>query len=460
MTLASDALAIARRGIRAVDPTRSVRQTLRPLARGCRVGRYRIAPAPGGVVHLVALGKAAGPMLDAAVETIEAPVRGLAVTPRGYPAPRSKVPVVFGDHPVPRESSRRAGEVLLDYVRSTQPEDAVVFLVSGGGSAVAEVPTAPLSVADLARTTEVLLASGAPIGSMNAVRRHLSEVKGGRLARATVARKRATLAVSDVVGDPPSDIASGPTVGDPTTYSGALREVRRFHLEKKLPPRVVRFLRAGARGTYPETPKPRESLFRRAPFVLVATNRSALEAAAVEAQRRGYSAVIVSDRMVGETQPVARAFARRLVRAAGYGAPRPVALLAGGETTVTLGPHPGRGGRNQEFALSAAAELAGAKALVLSVGTDGIDGPTDAAGGWTDGRTIARARARGVDLEAALEGHSAYRALERLGGLVRTGPTGTNVMDLHVGLTRPSVSRDTGGSSRPGAAPSSRRRRS
>ncbi|MGD0249552.1 MAG: DUF4147 domain-containing protein [Thermoplasmata archaeon] len=457
MTLVSDALAIAKSGIRAADPAAAVRREFRRVPGGFRVGDRAVGADGEGTLHLVSLGKAAGAMADAAARIVGLRAQGIAITPHGYPPPSSSIPVVFGDHPVPRNASFRAGAYLLEYVRDTRPADVVVFLLSGGGSAVAEVPADSLSRGDLTRTTEQLLSSGAPIGSMNAIRRHLSAVKGGRLARATSAGRFATVAVSDVVGDPPTDIASGPTVGDPTTYADAIDAARRYHLWGRLPPRVVRHLEAGARGEITETPKPRDPRFRGAGFVLGATNRTALKAAAQEARSRGYDTRVLSSRSTGETQPVARAFAGRLVRAGGT---RPTALLSGGETTVTLGPRPGRGGRNQEFALAAASELAGANALVLSLGTDGVDGPTDAAGGWTDGATLERARRRGISLEVALRRHAAYDALARLGSLVRTGPTGTNVMDLHVGLLQPPVTPGTAGSSRPGGAPSSRRRRS
>ncbi len=435
MTLVSDALAIARAGIRAVDPARAVGRVVARTSRGLRVGDHLLSRAPKGELYLVAIGKAAAAMADAAAGIVGRDARGLAVTPRGYPAPTSSIPVEYGEHPVPREGSLRAGARLLRLLDSVGPDDAVLFLISGGGSAVADVPAPPLGPADLTRTTEVLLASGAPIGSMNAVRRHLSELKGGRLALRGRARSFATVALSDVVGDRPENIASGPTVGDPTRFREALRVVREYRLGRPLPRRVVEYLREGARGVHPETPKPTDPRLRAAPFVLAATNRLALEAAAAAAARRGYAPTIVSSRVTGETQPVAGAFARRVARASRGSAPR--ALLSGGETTVTLGPRPGRGGRNQEFAVAAAPPIADRAALILSVGTDGIDGPTDAAGGWVDGRTVRRARAGGIDLARALREHSSYSALDSLGELVRTGPTGTNVMDLHVGLVVP-----------------------
>lgn len=458
MTLTTDALAIARAGVRAVDPGRAVRRTFARRADGYQVGPYRLRLNPSGALHLVAIGKAAGAMVDAAVRIAGSGARGIAISPDGYPPPRSAIRAVLGDHPVPRERSFRAGAELLRYVRTTHPDDSVLFLISGGGSATVEVPAASLDPDEVRRTTEVLLASGAPIGAMNAVRRHISAIKGGQLAAVTAASALATLAVSDVVGDVSSDIASGPTVADPSTFRDALAVVRRYRLGSTLPSRVVRHLRDGERGLRPETPKSGDPRLGGESFVLAATNRVALQSAAVEARHRGYSIHVQSDPVVGETQPAARKFAHCLARLGARARVPSIALLAGGETTVTLGLRPGHGGRNQEFCLAAASVLAGLDAVVVSIGTDGIDGPTDAAGGWTDGGTVERSRSLSVDLRRALRSHSAYDALELLGSLVRTGPTGTNVMDLHVGLVRRAVSRNTAESSRRNAVPSSRRR--
>jgi glycerate 2-kinase len=446
MTLASDARAIALAGIRAVDPAEVVRRHLARSAAGFRLGRARFGARPGGQVRVVAVGKAAGRMADAAVRLLGGNVVGLALPPRGYPGAGPRVRTVFGDHPVPGPRSFRAGAELLRYVQETAPGDVVLFLISGGGSATVEAPAEPLDPQEIADTTRVLLASGAPIGAMNAIRRHLSRVKGGRTAEALRAQRFATLAISDVVGDRPPDIASGPTVPDPSTFREALAAVDRYRLAGALPRAVLAHLRNGVGRPTLETPKPGSARFRGAPFVLGGSNRVALAAAARAARRRGYRVRVSVRPVTGETALAGRAFGRHVARAVGRSAAR--ALLSGGETTVTLGPSAGRGGRNQEFVLAAAGAVAGRSAVVLSVGTDGIDGPTDAAGGWVDGATVARARARRVDLEAALTRHASYRALERLGSLWRTGPTGTNVMDLHIGLTRPSPA----GRSPPGRA--------
>jgi glycerate 2-kinase len=458
MPLASDARAIARAGVRAVRPDAAVRRTVDRRGARIRVGARSIALGPGGRVAVVAIGKAAGAMADAAVDRLGPDVEGIVVTPRGYPAPRRRLELRFGEHPIPGAGSFRAGRALLDFVGRRAARDAILFLISGGGSAAAEAAAPGLSEAELARTTELLLGSGAPIGAMNAVRRHLSAIKGGRLALAAGPAPFATVALSDVVGDRPADIASGPTVGDPSTFRTARAVLREYALARRVPSAVAAHLRRGALGRLPETPRPSDPRLRRAPFVVAASNRTAREAARDAARRRGYRTQLLRTPIVGETRPAGVRFARALLRASATG--RRVALVGGGETTVTLGPRPGRGGRNQEFAIAAARLLAGRAALVLSIGTDGIDGPTDAAGGWVDGRTVDRAARRGVDLDRALRRHATYAALERLGGLLRTGSTGTNVTDLHVGLAVTSARRGTGESSRRSAAPSSRRRRS
>ncbi len=437
MRLASDALAIGRAGIRSVDPGPAVRRLLRRRGRVVEVGGHVLPMGSGGTVHLVAIGKAAGRMADVARAAVGIPVRGIAVTSPGSPAPGGGLPVLFGGHPVPDAHSHRAGRALVRYARSVGPSDVVIFLISGGGSALAEVPADGLTLGDVAAATRALLGSGAPIGPMNAVRRHISQLKGGRLGAALGRVPYATVALSDVVGDPPHDIASGPTVADPTTFADASHAIDRWALASALPSRVRHHLREGENGHRPETVKPGGSAVARAPFVLAASNRIALEGAAREARRRGYRPWVLSSELTGETREVARMYGQILRSTAESGRPvgRPFCLLGGGETTVTLGPHPGRGGRNQEFALVGATVLDGAsELLLLSIGTDGIDGPTDAAGGWADGTTAGRARRTGIDLAAALDRHDAYPALRGLGALVLTGPTGTNVMDLHVGL--------------------------
>ncbi len=438
MDLVADAREIADAAIRSADPARAVRRAVRRSARGLRVGDRTLTVPSGGTVQLVAIGKAAGTMIDAARTITPRRASAIAFAPRGYPTPGSDATVVLGDHPVPGEASFSAGRRLLEHVRSFSKDDVVVFLLSGGGSATVELPAAPVHEEDLTRAGRELLGCGAPIGAMNTVRRHLSAIKGGQLALTSRTRRFATVAISDVVGDRPEDIASGPTVADPTTFRDALGVVRRYRLAGRLPERVLERLRCGARGVFDDTPKPGDGRLPRAPFVLAASNRGAVDAARSEARRRGYRVGRAPRPIVGETRPAAERFARDLL-AIGRAArpPSAVALVGGGETTVTLGRRAGPGGRNLEFAVAAARPLRGRAAVVLSVATDGIDGPTGAAGGWVDGSSFDRAAALRIDLERALRSHATLRVLERLGSLLRTGPTGTNVTDLHVGLVAP-----------------------
>ena len=463
MSLASDARAIARAGVAAVEPGVAVRRTLEVEARRWgAAGRSRPLP-PGANVHVVAVGKAAGAMSEAAAQLLgERFGTGIAVLPEGSPAPGGAFRVLRAGHPVPDAGSFRAGREVLRFVDSASRTDRLLFLISGGGSALLEHPVPPLTPAELRSAARRLLASGAPIQAMNTIRRHLSAVKGGRLAAATRPEGFLTLAISDVVGDTPWDVASGPTVPDPSTFRSACEVARRYQLWDRLPRGVRRLLRSGAAGQIPETPKPGAPLFRVGEFAFAATNRDAIRGAAAAARKKGFRPWVLSDRVVGSTVEMGRLHGEVLAALARSRSARarPVCLLSAGETTVVLGRSHGRGGRNQEFALAAAAPLAGVRSVeLLSIGTDGVDGPTDAAGGQVYGGTVRRARAAGIDIASVLERHDAYPALVRIGGLVRTGPTGTNVMDLHVGLTGdPGAGR--GKSSRPSAAPSRRRRRS
>ncbi|HUI38846.1 MAG TPA: DUF4147 domain-containing protein [Thermoplasmata archaeon] len=436
MTLATDAVRFAKAGIRSVDPERAVAARLAREGRTMTVGpaRFRFDGAPR--VHLVAFGKAAGAMAAGARHRLGRWIVGGFAVVRDRSRPR--VPGLrewIGEHPLPGPGSFRAGAEAMAYVRSIPPRDVVLFLASGGASSLLEVPDGDLSASDVRRTYGQLLACGAPIGAMNTVRRHLSRLKGGGLARASSSRRLATIAISDVIGDRPEDIASGPTVDDPTTFADALRVLERFGPEGRWPTAVVAHLRRGAASERRAGFSPRR--LGAHPFVLAGSTALAVAGAATAARRAGYRTLVLSSRFTGPTADLGRWHAELL---AGFARDRtpgdpPLAVVSGGESTVTLGPRPGRGGRNQEFALAAIETLGGIPSVaLLSIGTDGIDGPTDAAGGVVTGTTAGSARRRGVDVARALSEHSAHDALGRLGALVRTGPTGTNVSDLHVGL--------------------------
>jgi len=425
-------------------------------------GRVRIDGTPWvraapRSIQIVALGKAAAPLADAAVRALGGAVRGaVAAVGAGYGRPHAPVVAVTGEHPVPGAGSIRAGRALIDAIRST-PEDApILFLISGGGSAIAELPAPGLALADLRTTTRALLASGAPIGAANVLRRHLSELKGGGLARAAGPRPQATLAISDVLRDVPWDIAGGPTVPDPTTFRDAVAVVRRYRLGPKLPVRVLRHLQAGLRGEVRDTWKPDRARPEVRGFHLLGSNALAQEAAVAEARRRGYRVRRIEAPVTGEAHRVGARLGGELVRGRRR-ATRPEAWISGGETTVTLGRENGRGGRNEELALGAVPVLDGTNGvLLLALATDGVDGSSGAAGALVDGRTARSARRLGISIPEALRRHDADPALARLKARWATGPTGTNVSDLQIRLLAPR----TGSSPRRGAASSSRRRRS
>jgi hydroxypyruvate reductase len=318
----------------------------------------------------------------------------------------------------------------------------VIALLSGGGSAMLSAPAEGITTEEKSETFRLLLRAGADIASFNAVRKHLSEVKGGLLARAAQPAATWALLLSDVPGDDPSVIASGPFSPDPTTYADAIGVLERYGIFYAVPSQVRRHLAEGADGALPETPKPDDPAFLGTTTALVGTNRTAMDAArrmAREQETGPTVTALLPGFLRGEARECARSFCSGLRKAAEALSPgHAVVVIAGGETTVNVRGG-GKGGRNQEFALAAAVELAGEGAMaVLAAGTDGIDGPTDAAGAYVDGTTVARAASLGLDPGAHLENNDAYPFFEALGDLVVTGPTGTNVADLVIGWARKS----------------------
>jgi len=350
--------------------------------------------------------------------------------------PLARTRRLLAGHPVPDAAGRRAADEVEALVRGLGEHDLLLLLVSGGASALLPAPVEGVTLADKARTTSALLRAGATIGELNAVRKHLSRLKGGGLVRAAAPARVACLALSDVVGDDPSTIASGLAAPDPTTYATAVDVLRRKGVWEAAPAAVRRHLEAGARGQRPETPKPGDPLFRRVAFAIVGSNRLSVEAAAGEARRQGLRPLVLTTRLEGESREVARTLTAVLRECVEHGrpAPPPVCLLAGGETTVSV-TGSGRGGRNQELVLAAAEPLATfpVPAVVASLATDGIDGNSDAAGGVADDRSLARAAALGLAPASAFLAENDSRSfLGPLGDLIVTGPTGTNVIDLTV----------------------------
>jgi hydroxypyruvate reductase len=339
-------------------------------------------------------------------------------------------------HPVPDEAGLKGTQQIVRLLTQTGENDLVICLISGGGSALMPLPVKGLTLDDKQSLTEELLQCGATIQEINALRKHVSGVKGGRLARLAYPSTLLTLIISDVIGDDLDSIASGPTVPDRSTFRDCLDILDGYSIRYSIPATVLAYFEQGARGEHEETPKAEDPVFEGTQNVIIASNRLALQAAGLKAKELGYNGFILSSSMEGETKEVAKvhaAIAKEILET-GNPVPRPACVVSGGETTVTIRGK-GLGGRNQEFVLSAAIVIEGLEdVVVLSGGTDGTDGPTDAAGAIADGMTTVRARALGMDAGRYLRDNDSYHFFEPLGDLLMTGPTFTNVMDLRMFL--------------------------
>lgn len=389
-----------------------------------------------GRVFVTGAGKAAA-SLARGLETVLADRidSGVVLVKHGHAQPLRRIRVLEGGHPVPDAAGLAGTQQLLQTVEAASEGDTMFFVLTGGASALLVEPAADLSFADLQSANRLLVNGGAQIDEINAVRKHLSAVTGGRLRQRAKCATFCTLAISDVIGDSPAAIGSGPTVADPSTFPECIAIVERYGLRDALPRAVIEHLERGAAGRLAETPKDTSELFRSSPYRIVASNRISIDAAARAAREAGCRVEILTTQMQGHTHEAAHRFAAALRQAAAARRDAsPLVLLAGGETTLAV-EGTGRGGRNQEFALVAALDLQGLDDVaLLSAGSDGSDGPTDAAGAFVDGSTVARARALGFDLQDFMRRHDSYPLLDALGDLHRTGPTGTNVMDLVIGL--------------------------
>lgn len=385
---------------------------------------------PAGRTVVLGAGKAAAAMAAAVERHWPGPLEGLVVTRYGHGVPCDHIEVVEAAHPVPDDAGLQAAERVLARAQELGADDLALVLLSGGGSSLLALPAPGIALAEKQALARALLRSGATIGEINCVRAHLSAIKGGRLALACAPAPCVTLAVSDVPGDDPAVIASGPTVGDATTVADARAVLARYGIE--VPAAVAAHLDSRAA----ETPKPGDPALRHARVSVVANAQTALEAAAAAAREAGLEALILSDRIEGEARDVARvhaAVATQVARRAQPAAP-PCVLLSGGETTVTVRGE-GRGGRNAEFLLALAIALDGHPGIhALACDTDGIDGTEDNAGGIVDPITLQRAHHLGLDPQACLAGNDGYGFLEALGALVVTGPTRTNVNDFRAVL--------------------------
>ena len=381
---------------------------------------------PKGRTIVVGAGKGAAQLAQAFEKLWDGPLEGVVVTRYGYGAPCRNMRVMEAAHPVPDAAGLAGSQALLQAVHGLTEDDLVVALVCGGGSALLPAPAGNLTLADEVALNKALLASGAPISAMNALRVQVSRIKGGRLAAAAFPARTVSLVVSDIPGDDPAQVASGPTVAGNATREDALAIIKRFRLD--LPPAVISHIEAG--GDSP--PKPSDPRFARNTVHVIASAARSLEKAAEAAKAAGINAAILSDSIEGEAREIGRmhaAMAREIVQR-GRPFAAPVVLLSGGETTVTIRGK-GRGGRNSEFLLSCALDLDGLDRVhALAADTDGIDGTEANAGAFADGGTITRLRERGIDPVALLDGNDLWTAFNALGDLFSPGPTGTNVNDF------------------------------
>jgi glycerate 2-kinase len=384
---------------------------------------------------LIGAGKASAPMAQAIEELLgDRITKGIVTTKFGHSLRLRWTRIIEAGHPIPDPMGLTGTQMIIDLLRESGPQDLVIFLLSGGASALLPMPADAIRLEEKQEVTQLLLDCGADIQEINTVRKHISEIKGGRLARLAFPSTVLGFILSDVVGDPLDAIGSGPTVPDTSTFEEAWEILRRYKLLKEVAPSIRRHLQLGKEGKIEETPKPGDPSFDRVCNTLIGSNLLALQTVARISRSLGFNALILSSSIVGETREAARfhvAIAREVVYN-GNPIPKPACLISGGETTVTLRGK-GLGGRNQEFVLAGAMEIHGLERVVLlSGGTDGTDGPTDAAGAIADSTTIQKAREMGLDPRTHLEENDAYPFFKKLGDLLMTGPTRTNVMDVRI----------------------------
>jgi len=433
--LRKDARKIFMAGVERVEPARAVKSFvhLKESTLTVNMREYDLNQIEN--IYIVGAGKAAAPMALAVEEILGNWINeGLINTKYGHGLSLNRIELKEAGHPLPDEAGMRGAEAMLSLIEKAKDEDLIICLISGGGSALLPLPAQGISLEEKQEATSLLMGCGATIQEINAIRKHISRIKGGRLAEASWPAGLVTLILSDVVGDPLDVIASGPTVPDESTFADCLAIVKKYKLESRVSPSIRNHLHEGAAGRRQDTPKPGNVCFTRTQNVIIGSNIQAIGASASEARQLGYHPLILSSLIEGETRQVAKvhaAIAKEVIRT-GNPITRPACLISGGETTVTLRGE-GRGGRNQEFVLAAALEMKDLKmTVILSGGTDGSDGPTDAAGALADGNTIRRSWMKGMDPAAYLDRNDSYNFFLKLGDLLITGPTRTNVMDLRI----------------------------
>ncbi|MFZ2447425.1 MAG: glycerate kinase [Syntrophobacteraceae bacterium] len=420
-------------GLRAVDPEEAVKRHVRLMDNRLLVGERSYGLDSFERIIVTGFGKGTAPMARALEDILgDRLTEGWITVKYGHGVSLKKVRIMEAGHPVPDEAGIEATRFILDRLRECAEKDLVLCAFSGGGSALSPAPRAPLELGEKQKTTQLLLECGATIFEINSLRKHLSVCKGGQLAKVAHPATVVSLFLSDVVGDPLDVIASGPTVPDPSTFSDCLEIVERHGLSERLPHRVYDMLREGAGGLLAETPKPGDAAFEKVQNIVIGNNRASLLASSEKARQLGYNTLILSSFLQGEARDVAEVLTAigKEIASSGNPVPPPACILAGGETTVTVRGR-GKGGRNQELALAAAVSIENRPQIaLLSAGTDGSDGPTDAAGAFADGDTCRNALRKGMVPGNYLANNDSYHFFESLGDLLITGPTRTNVMDV------------------------------
>ena len=386
-------------------------------------------------IFLVGTGKASAAMALSVEEIFGGRLtKGIITTKYGHLLPLNKIKVIEAGHPIPDQKGSEGAKKIQRLLKESGPKDLVIFLLSGGGSALLPFPADHIDLREKQEVTQFLLDSGADIREINTVRKHISLIKGGWLAKWAYPSTVIGFILSDVVGDQLDVIGSGPTVPDPSTFEEAFEILKKYNLLNEISPSIQNHLRWGKEGKIEETPKPGEVVFEKVYNSLIGSNTLALLEAKREAESLGFNTVILSSSIEGETREAARfhtAVAKEVI-SSGNPVPKPACILSGGETTVTIKGN-GLGGRNQEFALAGALEISGIeKVVILSGGTDGTDGPTDAAGALVDHTTVQRAKTISLNPKTHLENNDAYPLFQKLGDLLITGPTYTNVMDVRI----------------------------
>ncbi|MFO7560736.1 MAG: glycerate kinase [Desulfobacterales bacterium] len=433
--LRKDAEKIFYAGLAAVEPGAAIHKFCRHDNDTLYIGNKNYDLSRFDRVYVIGAGKAAAPMATAIEEILEDKISGGIITVKyGHLSKSGRINVIEAGHPIPDQNGRDGAESILSLAEGAGKNDLVICLISGGGSALLPLPAEGITLKDKQDAIKVLLSCGASIDEVNSIRKHISGIKGGMLARAAYPATLVSLILSDVVGDDLDVIASGPSIPDSSTYEDCMGILSHYNISDSLPEAVYAHICKGASGLIPETPKPGDPVFKKTASLIIGSNMEAITSAKKKAEEIGYNTIVLSSMIEGETKHVARVHAAiaKEIRKTGNPLSPPACILSGGETTVTITGN-GRGGRNQEFSLAAALDIATYQDIVVfSAGTDGTDGPTDAAGAVADTTTVKRALEKKIDPVNFLLDNDSYNFFRILDDLVITGPTNTNVMDLRI----------------------------